>query len=110
METAANIISAAVKLAPRADSIESLADKIAEATAPLDRAGYLSIISAWKEAYKQTAAEVRRYKVERKGDVGGLAQSHRQYARFQGRNLMAYRMALKELARRHRAATASAAA
>jgi hypothetical protein len=110
METAANIITTATKHAIKAETTEALADKIAETAGAIDRDGYLSIVSSWKQGYASTVAAIRKAKVERKGDVLGYAQSRREGLRVEARNLMAVRMALKELARRHRATTAPAAA
>lgn len=100
META-TIISTAVKFINSTETVEALADKIVEAAGTLDREAYFATVSDWKAQYASIAANVRKAKVDRKGDVYGYHQSKREGYRRDARHLMAVRMALKELARRH---------
>ncbi len=101
METAANIISTAVKFIYSTETTEALADKIVEIAGSLDREAYLAIVAEWKGQYAGIASNVRQAKIDRKGDTDGYHQSKRQGYRRDARHLMAVRAALKELARRH---------
>jgi hypothetical protein len=109
METAANIITTAVTFIYSAETTEALADKIVEIAGSLDRDAYLSLVKDWKAQYAGIVSNVRQAKVDRKGDTYGYHQSKRQGYRRDARHLMAVRMALKELARRHHRSKTEAA-
>lgn len=101
METAANIISTAVKFIYSTETTEALADKIVETAGSLDRDAYLALVADWKGQYSAIVSGIRQAKIDRKGDTYGYHQSKRQGYRRDARHLLAVRMALKELARRH---------
>lgn len=101
METAANIISTAVKFIYSTETTDALADKIVEIAGSLDRDAYLALVADWKSQYSAIVSGIRQAKIDRKGDTYGYHQSKRQGYRRDARHLMAVRMALKELARRH---------
>ncbi|MNU29032.1 hypothetical protein D3C71_174790 [compost metagenome] len=101
METAANIISTAVKFIYSTETTEALADKIIEIAGSLDREAYLALVADWKSQYSAIVSGIRQAKIDRKGDTYGYHQSKRQGYRRDARHLMAVRTALKELARRH---------
>lgn len=101
METAANIISTAVKFIYSTETTEELADKIVEIAGSLDREAYMALVADWKSQYSAIVSGIRQAKIDRKGDTFGIQQSKRQGYRRDARHLMAVRSALKELARRH---------
>jgi hypothetical protein len=109
METAANIITTAVTFIYSAETTEALADKIVEIAGSLDRDAYLALVKDWKAQYAGIISNVRQAKIDRKGDTYGYHQSKRQGYRRDARHLMAVRMALKELARRHHRSKTEAA-
>lgn len=108
META-TIISSTVKLINSAETTEALADKVVEIAGVIEREAFLSLVADWKSQYTTIAADIRKAKIDRKGDTSGYHQSKRQGYRRDARDLMAVRAAFKELARRHHRAKREAA-